>query len=126
MFLWKTRKPCAVRRANPVISSEQMCGRYANTAGIEELNDRFKVPIDSEIGTHRFNIAPTEEVLAIVAPKGEPEARLLRWGLVPPWAPDLKNSYEMINARMETVTSSPAYRRLIPNGSRRALQVANG
>jgi putative SOS response-associated peptidase YedK len=103
-----------------------MCGRYTNTAGIEELNDRFKVPIQSEVGTHRFNIAPTEEVLAIVAPKGEPEARVLRWGLVSPWAPDLRSAYKMINARMETVTRRPAYRRLIPNGSRRALQVADG
>lgn len=103
-----------------------MCGRYTNTAGPEELNDRFKVPIASDAGTRRFNIAPTEEVLAIVAPKGEPEARLLRWGLVPPWAHDLKGSAKMINARMETVATTPAYRGLIPKSSRRALQLADG
>ena len=103
-----------------------MCGRYTNTAGVEELNDRFKVPISSEEGTHRFNIAPTEEVLAIVAPKGEPQARLLRWGLVPSWAHELSSSHKMINARMESVASSPAYRNLVPRGSRRALQLADG
>jgi putative SOS response-associated peptidase YedK len=103
-----------------------MCGRYTNTAGPEELNDRFRVPITSDAGTRRFNVAPTEEVLAIVAPKGEPEARLLRWGLVPPWAEDLKGGGRMINARMETVTSTPAYRALIPKASRRALQLADG
>ena len=103
-----------------------MCGRYTNTAGPEELNDRFRVPISSEAGTHRFNIAPTEEVLAIVAPKGEPQARLLRWGLVPTWAKDLKVGAKMINARMETVATTPAYRNLIPKGSRRALQIADG
>jgi putative SOS response-associated peptidase YedK len=103
-----------------------MCGRYTNTAGVQELNDRFKVPIPSEQGTHRFNIAPTEEVLAILAPKGEPEAQLLRWGLVPSWASDLKGSAKMINARMETVTSKAAYRKLIPRASRRALQLADG
>jgi len=43
-----------------------VCGRYTNTAGPEELNDRFRVPIDGDAGTRRFNIAPTEEVLAIV------------------------------------------------------------
>ena len=32
----------------------------------------------------------------------------------------------MINARMETVASSPAYRNLISRGSRRALQIADG
>jgi putative SOS response-associated peptidase YedK len=103
-----------------------MCGRYTNTAGPEELNDRFRVPIASDAGTRRFNIAPTEEVLAIVAPKGEAQARLLRWGLIPPWAKDLKGSAKMINARMETVASTPAYRTLIPKASRRALQIADG
>ncbi len=103
-----------------------MCGRYTNTAGPEELDDRFRVPIPGPGGTRRFNIAPTEEVLAIVAPKGEPEARLLRWGLVPPWARDLKDAAKRINARMETVATTPAYRGLIPKGSRRALQLADG
>jgi putative SOS response-associated peptidase YedK len=103
-----------------------MCGRYTNTAGVQELNDRFRIPIDSDIGTRRFNVAPTEDVLAIVAPKGDPEARVLRWGLVPPWAQDLKGGGRMINARMETVATTPAYRSLIPKGSRRALQLADG
>jgi putative SOS response-associated peptidase YedK len=103
-----------------------MCGRYTNTAGPEELNDRFGVPIPGTAGTGRYNIAPTEEVLAIVAPKGEPEARLLRWGLVPTWATDLKGSAKMINARVETVATRPAYRALLPKASRRALQLADG
>jgi putative SOS response-associated peptidase YedK len=103
-----------------------MCGRYTNTAGVQELNDRFRVPITSDAGTRRFNVAPTEEVLAIVAPRGEPQARLLRWGLIPPWAKDLKGAQKMINARMETVGSRPGYRNLIPKASRRALQLADG
>ena len=103
-----------------------MCGRYTNTAGVQELNDRFRVPISDATGTRRYNIAPTEEVLAIVARDGEREARLLRWGLIPPWATDTKGSYKLINARMETAASSPAFRRLLPTASRRALQVADG
>jgi putative SOS response-associated peptidase YedK len=103
-----------------------VCGRYTNTAGPEELNDRFRVPITSDAGTRRFNIAPTEQVLAIVAPHGEQEARMLRWGLVPHWAKDLKGAARMINARSETVASTPAYRELIPKASRRALQLADG
>ena len=62
-----------------------MCGRYTNTAGVEELNARLGVPILSDEGTHRYNIAPTEQVLTIVAPHGELEARTMRWGLIPPW-----------------------------------------
>lgn len=103
-----------------------MCGRYTNTAGVQELNERFKVPLPGEQGTHRYNIAPTEEVLTVVVPKGEPQAELMRWGLIPSWATDPKIGNRMINARMETVTSKPAYRRLVPRGARRALQLADG
>jgi putative SOS response-associated peptidase YedK len=92
----------------------------------EELDEHFGVPIKAGQGVGRFNIAPTEEVLAIVAPHGESEARMLRWGLVPPWAKGLKGAARMINARMENVVSAPAYRALVPRGSRRALQVADG
>ncbi|HXD53965.1 MAG TPA: SOS response-associated peptidase [Solirubrobacteraceae bacterium] len=102
-----------------------MCGRYTNTAGPEELNERFRVPIDSAEGTHRYNIAPTEQVLAIVAPDGEPRAETMRWGLVPSWATEIKPPL-MINARLETVAEKPAYRRLVPRGQRRALQIADG
>lgn len=103
-----------------------MCGRYTNTTGIEELGKRFGVPIGDGAGTRRFNIAPTEDVLALVQPRERVEARLLRWGLVPPWSEDLKAGNKMINARMETVTARPAYRNLIGKGSRRALQIADG
>jgi putative SOS response-associated peptidase YedK len=104
-----------------------VCGRYTNTAGPEELNDRFRVPISDPRGTGRYNIAPTEDVLAIVAPKGgEEKAELMRWGLVPSWSHDLKGAAKMINARIETVTTKPAYKRLIPRGERRALQLADG
>jgi putative SOS response-associated peptidase YedK len=108
-----------------------MCGRYTNTAGPQELNDRFRVPIPMAEGTRRYNVAPTEDVLAIVAPGGDrsengKQARVLRWGLVPSWASEIKGQPLMINARMETVTSKPAFRRLIPKASRRALQLADG
>ncbi len=103
-----------------------MCGRYTNTAGVQELNDRFRVPITGDAGTRRYNIAPTEEVLAIVRRDGECRARMLRWGLIPPWATDRKGAHKLINARAETALTTPAYRRLIPDASHRALQIADG
>jgi putative SOS response-associated peptidase YedK len=103
-----------------------MCGRYTNTKAPEELDEHFGVPIRASQGTRRFNIAPTEEVLAIIAPHGQPRAELMRWGLVPHWANTLKGAQKMINARTESVTRSPAYRNLIGRGARRALQIADG
>jgi putative SOS response-associated peptidase YedK len=102
-----------------------MCGRYTNTAGPEELNDRFHVPIPSTEGTRRYNVAPTEQVLAIVEKERVRRAELMRWGLVPSWSTEIKGPL-LINARMETVAEKPAYRRLIPRAERRALQLADG
>jgi putative SOS response-associated peptidase YedK len=116
----------AARQRSPILVP--VCGRYTTTAGPEELNARYRVPFLDARGTRRYNVAPTEEVLTIVAPKkGEPpHAELMRWGLIPSWAKEAKGGPLMINARMETVASKAAYRRLIPRGERRALQIADG
>lgn len=105
-----------------------MCGRYTNTKRPQEIDDRLGIPVHAAeaAGTERYNIAPTEPVLAIVLRKGQPHAELLRWGLVPHWAKDLKGAARMINARVETVAERPAYRSLIPTAKRRALLVADG
>jgi putative SOS response-associated peptidase YedK len=103
-----------------------MCGRYTNTAGVAELNERLHLQIPSTEGTQRYNIAPSERVLAIVAPRGEPEARLLRWGLIPPWAKDLRIGAKLINARVENVAEKAPFRTLVSRSSRRALQIADG
>ena len=49
---------------------------------------------------------------------------MLRWGLVPSWAKDRSIGSRMINARMETVTEKPAYRRAF--AARRCLLPADG
>ncbi len=106
----------------------RMCGRYTNTAGPEELNDRFRVPIPGPEGTRRYNVAPTEQVLAIVADGSAPSSRARRrcaGASCRPGRSEIKGPL-MINARIETVTEKPAYRRLVPRGQRRALQLADG
>ncbi len=47
-----------------------------------------------------------------------------RWGLVPHWAPDTRGAARMINARAETVATTPAYARRSPR--RRCLVPADG
>jgi putative SOS response-associated peptidase YedK len=60
----------------------------------------------------RQNIAPTQNVLAILQSAPASRARLtsLRWGLVPHWASDPKIGSSMINARGETVDEKPSFR----------------
>lgn len=111
-----------------------MCGRYTNTAAPGELEARFGVGIPFSEGTRRFNIAPTEPVLAIVRSPGGAsastgagrEARALRWGLVPAWARDTRGSFKLINARCETADTKPAFRGLLADASTRALLPADG
>ena len=71
-----------------------------------------------------YNIAPTTEIAAVIAtpgdaredaPSEERRIRLMRWGLLPSWvkadsAGKPVQKAQLINARAETVTTSPAYR----------------
>ena len=54
----------------------------------------------------------------------ERELRVVRWGLVPFWAKDVKIGSRMINARAETVSEKPAFRRAF--AKRRCLLPADG
>ena len=78
-------------------------------------------------GSRRYNVAPTQTVIAIVRGEdGEPQARAMRWGLIPPWAKDAKIAYKMINARSETADEKGSYKRLLADADRRALLLADG
>jgi putative SOS response-associated peptidase YedK len=84
-------------------------------------------------GFGRFNVAPTQEVLVVraspdpeEAARGEREARLMRWGLVPVWSKDLKVGYRMINAKKENLMKSRAYGPLVGKFRHRCLIVADG
>jgi putative SOS response-associated peptidase YedK len=57
-------------------------------------------------------------------PNAERELRVMRWGLVPFWAKDVKIGSRMINARAETVAEKPAFRRAF--AKRRCLLPADG
>jgi putative SOS response-associated peptidase YedK len=104
-----------------------MCGRYTNIAGPDEVAQRFGVPVPFSEGTRRYNIAPTEPVVAIVLGRdGVPVARELRWGLIPAWAKDPKVAGKMINARAESADTRPAYRGLLASAHHRALLPADG
>ena len=50
--------------------------------------------------------------------------RVMRWGLVPSWAKDRSGAARMINARVETAASKPAYRSALAR--RRCLLPAAG
>lgn len=102
-----------------------MCGRFTlATTTADELRQRFPLGESAVDLRQRFNVAPGDDVVTIAERHGETKARMLRWGLVPPWARDPSVGYKMINARAETVAEKPAYRSSFEK--RRCLIVADG
>lgn len=102
-----------------------MCGRYTlATPDPAAIRDRFAIGESVEV-RQRFNVAPGDDVLAVTTDReGAPRGELLRWGLVPSWAKSPNTGLKMINARLETVTERPAYRRAFERY--RCLIVADG
>jgi len=101
-----------------------VCGRFTLTTGQRgELEARFGAALPVGGGLERFNVAPTEEVLAVC---GDGEGRLLRWGLIPHWASDLKGAARMINARSETVGAKRPFSSLVQAAESRCLVLADG
>lgn len=102
-----------------------MCARFTLTARPQLVADMFNVPglFDFE---PRYNIAPTQSVLAIRSgPNDQPEAARLRWGLIPSWATDVSIGNRLINARSETIAEKPSFRGAFRAG-RRCLIPADG
>lgn len=108
-----------------------MCGRYANTRSDADLKDVFDiVEAVGEGLPPSYNIAPTQPVrIALTRTDRETgdrrrELHTARWGLVPSWAKDLSIGARMINARSETITEKPAFRKAA--ASRRCIVPADG
>jgi putative SOS response-associated peptidase YedK len=112
----------------------KMCGRYAASRKPTELVELFQVSTwdPAETLAPNWNVAPTADVYAVLErpdkESGSPEPvrrlRVLRWGLVPPWAKSPDVGVKMINARAESVHEKPSYRR--PFATRRCLLPADG
>lgn len=103
-----------------------MCGRYVSATAASKLAEEFHVDeLRVEDLGARYNVAPTLDVYAIVTTnEGKRRMGSLRWGLVPGFAKDDKIGNRMINLRTETVTSKPAFSRLLDK--RRCLVPADG
>ncbi|WP_336712948.1 SOS response-associated peptidase [Arthrobacter sp. USHLN218] len=108
-----------------------MCGRYVMARSTGDLVASFDVDESyAEEIQPSYNVAPTDEVPLIIDrrhPEPEQLSRKLvmaRWGLVPPWSKDPKSGARLINARMETVTEKPSFRKAASR--KRALVAADG
>lgn len=109
-----------------------MCGRYASSRRDADLVEEFEVEdVVGEQLPPSWNVAPTQDVRVVLdRPPREDDTearrqlRTLRWGLVPSWAKDLSIGSRMINARAESITEKPAFRKAASR--RRCLVPADG
>lgn len=93
-----------------------MCGRFTLTERNGKLVEaRLGLPdgaIASAIGDYvpRYNIAPTQPFFVVIT-RFENRALIpARWGLVPYWSKDSSRAGQAINAKSETVESTPTFR----------------
>ncbi|HLZ57997.1 MAG TPA: SOS response-associated peptidase [Ktedonosporobacter sp.] len=115
-----------------------MCGRFTLTVDINSIARAFNVAPSLQT-VPRYNIAPTQDVVAVMSDggassptgnsiasttSGAAHLELLRWGLIPSWAKEESVGSRMINARAETLAEKPSFKRLLR--SRRCLILADG
>jgi putative SOS response-associated peptidase YedK len=102
-----------------------MCGRYVSVSSPTLLAGHFGV---EEVRTTdveaNYNVAPRAEVLIVAVSRGVRVLDRVRWGLVPFWAKEMSIGDKLINARAETITTKPAYRRAFER--RRCIIPADG
>jgi putative SOS response-associated peptidase YedK len=110
-----------------------MCGRYSrrwdkqriaeafqagNIDGLvyEDANDSSeRLEENSFAAAPSYNVAPQtiQPIVRLNPDTSHREIAMLRWGLIPFWAKDAKIAYSTINARSETITTSPIFREAV-------------
>ena len=103
---------------------DKMCGRFVGFRPIKDLMKYFPIDVATAEVTENFNVAPTQEILAIIRHDDKNHLEKLHWGFVPFWAKDTSIGSRMINARSETVATKPSFRTAFKN--RRCLILADG
>ncbi len=88
-----------------------MCGRFVQEIDPATLRDRFGVLNPPNVAWRpRYNLAPGQPATILVAGRSGPEVEHAVWGLIPAWASPATAAHKLINARIETIWSKPAFR----------------
>jgi len=102
-----------------------MCGRFS--LAYEDWGSMLEYWAVSNLvfeQAPRYNVAPGQDIAAIVAGRGERRIGMLKWGLVPSWARQEKAMHQAINARAETLLDKSTFKQLLSR--KRCLIPADG
>jgi putative SOS response-associated peptidase YedK len=91
-----------------------MCGRARLSSDVSEIKVAFQIPperLTPNIAPS-WNVAPTDPppVVRYDAKDHQRSLDVMRWGLVPFWAKDIKVGFANINAKAEAIEKKPAFR----------------
>jgi putative SOS response-associated peptidase YedK len=88
-----------------------MCGRFSVVLKDEDLRAEFNVDAPASFLYESYNIAPSQVVPIVHLDEHQQKhLSMMEWGLLPPWAKDIKHMPRPINARLETVQTSPLFK----------------
>ncbi|MFP7494678.1 SOS response-associated peptidase [Terribacillus saccharophilus] len=88
-----------------------MCGRFTLLTPWEELLRNYDAVSEMDALEPSYNIAPTQQVAAVISDGKKRRLGSLHWGLIPSWAPDKKIGSKMINARAETIMEKRSFKK---------------
>jgi putative SOS response-associated peptidase YedK len=91
-----------------------MCGRARLSSDVSEIKVAFRIPPERPVPNFAasWNVAPTDPlpVVRYDAKDHQRSLDVMRWGLVPFWAKDIKVGFANINAKAEGIEKKPAFR----------------
>lgn len=99
-----------------------MCGRYYLDPS-ERFEDRFQLSNHLKSREARYNICPGQ-VAPIIVSDGSNKIKEMTWGLIPFWAKDAQLKTGIINAKAETITTKPSFKKAF--ASQRCLIPVSG
>lgn len=102
-----------------------MCGRIVSSTPVSVLAEQFLVAdVRAAEMEARYNVAPTDPVVAVAATSGGRRLGTLSWGLVPSWAQGPKEGPRPVNLRSERLAGRPGFRATLQR--RRCVVPADG
>jgi putative SOS response-associated peptidase YedK len=91
-----------------------MCGRARLSSDVSEIKVASRIPPERPAPNFApsWNVAPTDPlpVVGYDPKKQQRGLAVMRWGLVPFWAKDIKVGFANINAKAEGIEKKPAFR----------------
>jgi putative SOS response-associated peptidase YedK len=111
-----------------------MCGRTTTYTPPQRLAEIFEADLAPDLDGRAegpyWNVGPTNNLFGLAPPRASDRGgdglvlSAYRWGLIPPWSKDRSQGNRLFNARAETLTTRPAFRRAFQ--ARRLVVVVDG